>query len=284
VISAQPQVMLGARKGLPIRHAKVPYAAHVFAAYDVDARGTYKRFESALSLIGGTMSNAITLRRFTALAYLCVALTLTLPLASWADESPPQVTKEGLELKKQTKQRIVYLRPGATFEQYKKVAILDCYVEFSKSWMKDYNSSVRDPSRKITDSDLERAKKDLSEQFKKIFSEELTEAGFQMTDSGGPDVLILRPALVNIEVSAPDLMSPGRSATYVQSAGQMTLFLELFDGGTNMIVARVMDAQADPNVYGQRTSSVTNRAAADRILSDWARELVKKLKLAEGKS
>ena len=229
------------------------------------------------------MSDMTTVRRFMALACLSMVLTLILPRLSPADE-PPKVTKDGLELKKQTKQRLVYLRPGATFGQYKRVAILDTYVEFSKEWMKDYNRSQRDPSRKISDSDLEKAKQDLSAQFKKIFTERLTEAGYQVTDSGGPDVLILRPALINIQVSAPDLMAPGRSVTYAQSAGQMTLYLELLDGASHEAVARVMDAQADSNVYGQRTNSVTNRAAADRILNEWASELVKKLDLAEGKA
>jgi hypothetical protein len=229
------------------------------------------------------MSDTTTARRFAAFAYLCVALTLTLPLALRADE-PAQVSKDGLELTKQTRQRLVYVRPGATFGQYNQVAILDCYIEFSQDWLKNYNMSQRDPARRISDSDLDRAKTALSAQFRKVFTEALSEGGYKITDSGGPDVLVLRPALINIQVSAPDLMAPGRSVTYAQSAGQMTLYLELWDGGSNKIMARVVDAQADPSAFGQRTNTVTNQAAANRILSSWADELVKKLNLAEGKT
>jgi hypothetical protein len=89
---------------------------------------------------------------------------------------------------------------------------------------------------------------------------------------------------VNIQVSAPDLKAPGRSTTYAQSAGQMTLYLELWDAVSNTILARVIDAQADPTTLTQRTSSVTNRAAADLILRSWADELRNKLDLARGKS
>jgi hypothetical protein len=226
------------------------------------------------------MAQSTQLRRFPALTLICVALALAVAQTLAAKEPAPQVTQEGLELGKQTKQRVVYLRPGATFTQYNRVAILDCYVEFSKTWLRDYNNSAQ---YRISDRDLERAKTDLAAQFKKIFTAELSRGGYQVSDAAAPDVLLLRPALVNIAVSAPDLMTPGRSVTYARSAGQMTLYLELWDSATNTILARVVDAQADPTMYGQRMSSVTNRAAADSLLRAWAEELHKKLDLARAR-
>jgi Protein of unknown function (DUF3313) len=221
---------------------------------------------------------------FVAITALCAGLAFVSPAGLAADQPPPEVTKDGLHLYKQTKQRLAYLRPGATFTQYKKVAILDCYVEFSKQWVEDYNRDQRDPSRRIRDSDLDRAKKALQGDFKKIFTEELQEGGrYQVVDSGGPDVLVLRPALINIQVSAPDLMTAGRSVTYVESAGAMTIYLELWDSASNTILARVVDGKVDPSLYGQRSSSVTNKAAADRMIRSWADELRTRLDLVEGK-
>jgi len=221
---------------------------------------------------------------FLAVTALSASLALMCPAGLVAKEAPPEVTKDGLHLYKQTKQRIAYVRPGATFTQYKRLALVDCYVEFSKEWVEDYNRDQRDPSRRIRDSDLERARKALQSDFKKIFTEELQQGGrYQVTDSGGPDVLILRPALINIQVSAPDLMTPGRSATYVESAGAMTIYLELWDSASNTILARVIDGKADPALYGQRSSSVTNRAAADRMMRSWADELRSRLDLVRGK-
>ena len=70
----------------------------------------------------------------------------------------------------------------------------------------------------------------LAAEFKKVFTEELQDkGGYQVVETAGPDVLVLRPALVNVEVNAPDIMSAGVNATVVRSAGQMTLFLELWD-------------------------------------------------------
>jgi Protein of unknown function (DUF3313) len=201
-----------------------------------------------------------------------------------AGEPAPKTSQDGLELRKQTKQRVVYVKPGATVTQYESVAILDPYIEFSKNWVRDYNSSTRGASQKITDNDLEKAKQDLSTQFKTVFKEELTKGGYAVKDGAGSGVLVLRPALMNIEVNAPDLKTPGRSSTYVESAGQMTLYLELWDGGTNTILARVADAQSDSTVYTQNANSVTNKWASERILRDWADELRTKLDLARGKS
>jgi hypothetical protein len=220
---------------------------------------------------------------FIAVTALYAGLSLS-PPAFAAKESAPEVTKDGLHLYKQTKERLAYVRPGATFTQYKKVALLDCYVEFSKDWVNDYNRDQRDPSRRIRDSDLERAKTALQKDFRKIFTEELQQDGrYQVVDSGGPDVLVLRPALINIQVNAPDLMTAGPSSTYVQSAGAMTIYLELWDSASNTILARVVDGQADPSLYGQRSSSVTNRAAAERMMRSWADELRSRLDLVRGK-
>jgi hypothetical protein len=56
----------------------------------------------------------------------------------------------------------------------------------------------------------------------------------------------------------------------------MTLYLEFYDSVTSTIIAKVMDAEAD-RMGGssfQMSSSVSNTAAADRILRSWAKELV----------
>jgi hypothetical protein len=213
-----------------------------------------------------------------------LALTAFVP-AHAADATLPQ-TQDGLELQPQkSKNRVVYLKPGATFTQYKRVAILDALVEFEKDWQKDYNRSRVGVAGKVSDADVERMKAGLAAEFKKIFVDELqNKGGYQVVDTAAPDVLVLRPALLNVEVSAPDLMTPGINATVVRSAGQMTLFLELWDSTTNTLLARVMDAEADNDAFAKQANRVTNVQAADRILRDWAQELRERLDLVHGKS
>jgi hypothetical protein len=75
------------------------------------------------------------------------------------------------------------------------------------------------------------------------------------------------------------------SLTVVDSAGSATLYLELWDSATNTILARAMDAQADPGFAGrgQAANRVTNTMAADRIFQGWATKLRKYLEAAEAK-
>lgn len=213
------------------------------------------------------------------------ALTLVSAPAAPAKDAPPQVTEDGLQLVKSTRNRLVYVKDGATFTQYERVAILDCYVEFEKNWQKDYNSSRMGLEGRVSDKDVERMKAGLAAEFKKVFVDELqNKGGYQVVDVAAPDVLLLRPALINVEVNAPDLMTAGIGATVARSAGQMTLYLELWDPSTKTILARIEDAQADDSAFAQVANRATNTAAADRILREWAEELRKRLDTVKGKA
>jgi hypothetical protein len=73
------------------------------------------------------------------------------------------------------------------------------------------------------------------------------------------------------------VMSAGIGGTVVRSAGQMTLYLELWDPTTKTVLARVMDAQEHDEAFAQPANRVTNQAAAEEILRRWAGELRKHL-------
>ena len=225
------------------------------------------------------------LRQFGLAVGMCAALGVGSVSGVLAKEAPPETTPEGLVLQKSTKSRIVYVKPGATFTQYNRVAILEPLVEFEKDWQKDYNNSRTGLSGRVSDADVERMKAGLAAEFKKVFTKELQDkGGYEVVTTAAPDVLVLRPALLNVEVNAPDIMTPGINATVVRSAGQMTLFLELWDSSTNTLLARIMDAAADNDAFGKQANRVTNTQAADRILGDWAHELRVRLDEIKGKT
>lgn len=218
---------------------------------------------------------------------LCVAAGLGLAYSTTLRaDSPPEMSPDGLRLQKDTGSRVIYVRPGAKFGKYDKVAILDCLVEFDKNWQSNYNSQQVDPSAFVSTDDMNRIKKELAQEFKKVFTRQLqANGGYQVVDTAGPDVLVLRPAIINLRVTQPDLMTPGVGMTVIRSAGSMTLYLELWDSMTNTILARAMDAQADQGLGGaQVASSVSNTMAADFILRQWADALRKNLEAARAKS
>jgi hypothetical protein len=229
------------------------------------------------------MKRYIPLRPFGVLIGLCAGLTLAYPMDVSAAQAPPQVSKDGLQLKTHTKQRVVYVKPGATFNQYNRVMILDCYVEMQKDWQRNYNANVEDPSRQVGDEDVQRIKSNLAAEFKKVFTTKLQKGGYQVTNSPAPDVLLLRPAIIDVQVTAPDIMSAGMDVNVIASAGSGTFYLELWDPSTNTILARAMDAEADQQPFAQQANAVTNRQAADIILGNWADDLVRHLDAVRGK-
>jgi hypothetical protein len=221
-------------------------------------------------------------RRLTGILCIAASLGLAYSSAIRAADSPPEMSTDGLRLQRNTGSRLVYVRPGATFDKYTKVAILDCLVEFDKNWQSNYNSQQVDPSAFVGTHDMNRIKKELAAEFKKVFARELqANGGYQVVDTAAPDVLVLRPAIINLRVAAPDLMTPGVGMTVIRSAGSMTLYLELWDSMTNTILARAMDAQTDQGLGGpQVANSVSNTMAADFILRQWADALRKNLEAA----
>jgi hypothetical protein len=216
-----------------------------------------------------------------ALASACLLFAATSTRA--AEPQYPAVSPDGLQLVKTLEYGAVYVKQGADFSQYKSVGLLQCVVEFAKNWARDYNQNEPDLAAQVTPEDETRIKNGLSDDFNKVFVTELGKNGdFQIVTAQGPGVLMLRPALINVMVTAPDVDNPSPSADIVASAGQMTLYLELWDGGSSTLLARVIDTEADRSTGGMGidANSVTNTAAADDILRNWADRLRKALDAA----
>ena len=144
---------------------------------------------------------------------LCAALFSVPALAD--KQQLPEVDEDGLHLLKDTKVAVAYARPGASLEPYTKVKLQDCFVEFRKNWQHDYNLEQIGLSGRVSDKDAEAIKKKLAEDFRTTFTDVLTREGHEIVDEAGPDVLLLRPALLNVDVAAPDI----RPASSRPSAG-----------------------------------------------------------------
>ncbi len=233
-----------------------------------------------VSSLADERGNALMRYRQHWLVCLCAGLLFACPPDLGAQNPAPQDSKDGLILKSKTKQRVVYMRPGANFSRYDRVALLDCFVEFQKDWQTNYNQNVVDPNNMVTDQDVQQMKAWLSAEFRRVFTTELQKGGYKVVDFGAPDVLILRPALTNVQVTAPDVMSAGIEATVIRSAGSATLYLELWNSDPRKLLARVVDAEADQQPFAQQGNSVTNAAAAEFIMKNWADDLVRHLDAA----
>ena len=118
----------------------------------------------------------------------------------------------------------------------------------------------------------------LAERFNQDYTP-LKNGGYAVVDEAADDVLLIRPAIINLDVNAPDTPTAGRSTTFASSAGEMTLYIEVYDSVTGDLITKALDRRVDDrnSSFYTWTNSVTNRAAAVRILKGWAGIIVKAL-------
>jgi hypothetical protein len=216
---------------------------------------------------------------FNCFTVLALSFSMLMATTALAKDKLPETSHDGLKLQKDTKLAAVYLKPGETLKGYDKVSITDVYVAFKKNWQRDYNRDTMSLDGRVSDKDVDVIKDRLANEFKVVFTKELQEnGGYEVVDYDAKDVMVLRPAIINLVVNAPNTNRISRGATFVASAGEMTLYMELFDSNTSDIIARVVDAKAaGDHGIAHMGNKVQNKAEFDRVLRQWADILRKQL-------
>ena len=216
--------------------------------------------------------------------FICGLFFLVLATGAYAKKAElPEVTEDGLHLLHDSKLAVVYAEPGASLAGYERVMLVKPYVAFKKNWERDQRSQS---AKRISSKDIENIKNNLAEGFDEVFRTTLNEGGYPVVDEAGDDVLLVRPAIINLDVNAPDTMSAGRGRTYTTSAGEMTLYVEVYDSVTGDLMAKALDRKMDNtnNSFYTWTNSVTNKSAATRIMKGWANILLNALNEAKAQS
>ena len=214
-------------------------------------------------------------------AWLAFLIVFPSSGAAVAAEGTP--TWDGLELRKVKGLDQVYVRPGVEFKAYDTV-LLDAPVEvaFDRNW--DPNEGVRSASRGMTTEDIQRIQQEMSSEFREVFADELGKGGYSLTQAIGDRTLRVTAAIADVYINAPDRMAAGRSTSYTMEAGRMTLVMELRDGPTGQLLARVVDEKTGSSTGKlQMTTSVSNSAEFRRAVRGWAGRLVEALGRINGK-
>ena len=222
--------------------------------------------QGRISLLGRSSRSAV----------VGVALLVGLTTACESTKQAPAVTHDGLHRVAGSKMQNAYLKPGVDFSQYSRLQILDCYVAFKKNWKTAHSG--------VTKRDIESIKQALAVEFRKVFVEELEHGGYPVVAEADSDVLLVRPAIIDLDVVAPDRMSAGRSESFSASSGAMTLYVELYDSVSGEILARASDRETS-RLAGriQWTNRGTNISEARKMLTHWAGLLRRKLDEVHGR-
>ncbi|MCZ6526080.1 MAG: DUF3313 family protein [Gammaproteobacteria bacterium] len=182
---------------------------------------------------------------------------------TFAVEEVGDVTFEGLERVQGSRMAIAYKHPEADFSVYSKIMLLDVYIAFKKNWKREH--------RRVSNSDMNRIKKRGASLFRQVFTDVLEEGGYPVVDVADDDVLLVRPAIIELDIKAPDVQTSGMSRTYVTNVGNATLYVELYDSTSGAILGRGIDRKSARNSTGFRmSSSVYNSSEARKIFREWA--------------
>ncbi|MCK5667913.1 MAG: DUF3313 family protein [Gammaproteobacteria bacterium] len=215
---------------------------------------------------------------------IIIFLASILALSSvMAMDEPYARTHDNLKLVKCSNFDLAYLLPDADLGKYNKIILQEADITFKKNWKRHRNQTRRfDP---ITDKDMESIISKGKDLFEQVFTDVMEKGGYSIVTKPGEDVLLARPYIFDLDITAPDLMSPGRITTFTESAGSAKLFLELYDSITGQILFQSFDkkrARWTDIKWAMPTNSVTNRAEAIRGLKYWAGLLRDDLDNAKG--
>ena len=224
--------------------------------------------------------------RFSKIFMRSVLLILTVLFSgtALAEETPwPEVTPDGLHRVTWSRYSVVYLAPDADLKPYDRIRLMQPVVRFKKNWegkealMTENRGLETAPELAIS------IRKKMSVEFMKVFTETLEKGGYGVVQEDGADVLLVRPAIINVKAVIPNDAGVDDTGVIVRSAGEMTLFLEVFDSVTGELIGKGLDLKEDTaedaklGGFGYFWSDMEpekNRALIDRAFTKWADSLV----------
>src|SRR4029453_7603349 len=141
-----------------LRHARVAVERSTVAAFEEPNQKSAGRLEMIAQSMRRVLSVVVGL---VAVAFVSVAVAGRLP----------EVSPDGLHLVKQDDFSAVYVKPGAKFTGYTKLALLECFVAFQQGWEQNINN--QEPGQ-LTPQNFQQIKTRLAAEFMKVFKAKLT--------------------------------------------------------------------------------------------------------------
>lgn len=199
----------------------------------------------------------------------CASSTPTLDTGPDAD-----VTFDGLYPVKNGSFDAAWARDDVDLTQYSKLMLQGVGIEYRPGGEsgRTYMSRTSADHFEVT----EKQKADFAALMSEVFREELGKSTqFTIVDEPGPDVLLIKGALLDVvSYVPPDVTMSARDRIFLSRVGEATLVLELRDSITEAILARAIDRRAAESQFSMSESNpVRNRAEVRRMAQTWARML-----------
>jgi hypothetical protein len=186
---------------------------------------------------------------------------------------PQVVTVDGLVQVRTSAVGGAYVKPGARLGSYRKVLIDPVEVSYKRTPRSSTSRrGMGDANFALDEREMANLQRLFQESFEKEFSRSQI---FEVVREPGPDVLRVSGWIIDLVVRAPRERASS-DVTFVRSAGEMTLVLDVRDSQSHAPLARVADRRAvQPaggfDLYESNTVNIT--AELRRVFTRWARFL-----------
>jgi hypothetical protein len=154
-------------------------------------------------------------------------------IASGQGKAPPKVTEDGLVLVEDRDVAVAWVRPDVELSAFKQIFVPEIEVSFRDGWETDNRVSTQDSKR---------IRKGFGDFYRKALLDYLRKkTRFEVVDGPGDGVLRFECKIVNLDMTASENPSAGRSRSLMSSMGSAVLAVEVFDSGKGYIHARALD-------------------------------------------
>jgi len=169
-----------------------------------------------------------------------------------------------------------WARPDADISQYSKIMLQGVGIEYRPGGESGKLYHARSTAEHFEITDVQKAR--FVEVVREAFRDELGRSErFTIVDEAGPDVLLIRGALLDVVSYVPP-ESVGRNEVFLSSVGEATLVLEIRDSVSEAIIVRAVDRRAaEGSMSLTRSNRVNNASEVRRMVRTWGRLLRERL-------
>jgi hypothetical protein len=188
-----------------------------------------------------------------------------------------EVTFDGLYEIQNSAADKAWAMPGVDLSNYTKIRLQSAGIEYRPGGESGRTFTARSRGGPYEVTEEQKAR--LSKLAGELFIEELGKSErFTLVNEAGPDVLVVRAALLDVVSYVPP-ETTGRSDVYLSTVGAATLVLELRDSITDAILIRAIDRDLAEDMSGMMSESnrVTNTAEVRRLIRGWMSTLRERL-------
>ena len=184
-----------------------------------------------------------------------------------ADPPPEETTPDGLVRVPARSVGGVYRAPDATFFQYHRIILEPPSISFAKDWTENHPE--------VSAKELARIRAESVRLFREEFSRQFVKYGsYKFADEPAPDVLLVVPALEDLDILVPEAGDgPGERTYLTMRPVTMKVTGDVRDATTGKLVGRVITyhpPEQNMNNELRAANRTTNAQELRRVFAEWS--------------